>query len=151
MSKRYTSTGLMEFINSTKLLAWTAAPDWAVGIIEYKEGSRYWISNDGLQLKEIVIKNPEDIDIVKSFQYLADAELLDLLDSAWGLIANAYGGDWLEASKDWGKAAYLWRNRYGEVLKKMVSQNQEEDDADVFYEEQRAALMKVRKEIEKPT
>ena len=146
LNKRYTSEELQKLINSTKELMWVSAPDWAIGILEYKSGGRYWISNDGLQLKEIAIKNMKDTDVVKWFQYLADAELLDLLEYAWGIIANAYGGEWTEASKSWETAAYSWRNRYGGVLKKIALQNQE-NYPDVFYEEQRAALMKAKKEI----
>ena len=125
-NKRYTSEELGKLTDSTKLLMWDSAPNWAVGIIEYKDGGRYWISNDGLQLKEVTIKNPEDIDIVKWFQYLADAELLDLLDSAWGVIANAYGGEWDTAHPNWVKAAYLWRDSYTRILKKSSLEIQEE-------------------------
>ena len=31
---------------------WFYAPEWAVGAIEYRNGGKYWISNDGLRLKE---------------------------------------------------------------------------------------------------
>jgi hypothetical protein len=31
---------------------------------------------------------------------------------AWGLIANAYGGDWDKASPVWKEAAERWRDRY---------------------------------------
>ncbi len=37
----------------------------------------------------------------------------DLLETAWGIIANAYGGDWDSAqNKDWKPAAEKWRDRY---------------------------------------
>lgn len=38
----------------------------------------------------------------------------DLLESAWGIIANAYGGDWNLASETsgWKKAAEKWREKY---------------------------------------
>lgn len=32
------------------------------------------------------------------------------LELAWGLIANAYGGDWKSAPDDWRKAAERWRD-----------------------------------------
>ena len=35
-------------------------PEWAVGIIKYKDGGQYWISNDGLQLKEVIPSNQEE-------------------------------------------------------------------------------------------
>jgi hypothetical protein len=39
-------------------------------------------------------------------------ELQNLVDSAWGIIANAYGGDWALASKGWKAAAERWRDKY---------------------------------------
>lgn len=38
-------------------------------------------------------------------------ELADAVEMAWGLIANAYGGDWDSAkSPDWKPAAERWRD-----------------------------------------
>lgn len=37
---------------------------------------------------------------------------LDTLETAWGLIANAYGGDWNSAPDDWHKAAEQWRDEH---------------------------------------
>ena len=34
------------------------------------------------------------------------------LELAWGLIANAYGGDWDSAPEDWRKAAIRWRDEH---------------------------------------
>jgi len=42
--------------------------------------------------------------------------LLDHLDYAWGIIANASGGDWKKESKDWQEAAARWRDTYHEIL-----------------------------------
>ena len=44
----------------------------------------------------------------------------DLLESAWGLIANAHGGNWDEASESsgWKKAATRWRDSYFKKLKR---------------------------------
>ncbi len=39
----------------------------------------------------------------------AEASGPDLVDSAWGLIANAYGGDWDLATPEWREAAEDWR------------------------------------------
>ena len=38
----------------------------------------------------------------------------DLNESAWGIIANAYGGDWDLASEQsgWKKAAIRWEDKY---------------------------------------
>ena len=35
-----------------------------------------------------------------------------LIELAWGLIANAYGGNWDNASDDWRGAAERWRNQW---------------------------------------
>ena len=40
----------------------------------------------------------------------------DLNETAWGLIANAYGGDWDTASPEWKQAAIRWRDQYHETL-----------------------------------
>ncbi len=37
-----------------------------------------------------------------------------LLESAWGLIANSYGGNWEDASPEWKEAARRWRDLYHE-------------------------------------
>ena len=39
-------------------------------------------------------------------------ELLDLAETAWGIIANANGGNWDTASNEWKNAAKRWRDRY---------------------------------------
>lgn len=36
----------------------------------------------------------------------------DLLEAAWGIIANAGGSDWQRESSEWQKAAERWRNDY---------------------------------------
>lgn len=45
-------------------------------------------------------------------------KLEDMLKMAWGLIANAYGGDWDLASdvSGWKAAAERWRDRYHDQL-----------------------------------
>lgn len=40
----------------------------------------------------------------------------DLTESAWGLIANSYGGNWDLASDEWRRAAERWRDAYHETL-----------------------------------
>ena len=39
-------------------------------------------------------------------------EMIDLLESAWGIIANAGGGDWTTQTDDWQIAAARWREKY---------------------------------------
>jgi hypothetical protein len=36
----------------------------------------------------------------------------NLLEWAWGIIANAHGGDWTKATSEWREAANLWRDSY---------------------------------------
>ena len=44
-------------------------------------------------------------------------ELLDLLESAWIIIANNGGGDWTKESADgWQDAATKWRDKYHAVI-----------------------------------
>lgn len=43
-------------------------------------------------------------------------QLVDLLETAWGVIANACGGNWKFESKDWQAAAARFRDRYHAVL-----------------------------------
>jgi hypothetical protein len=38
--------------------------------------------------------------------------LVDELELAWGIIANAGGGDWETQTKEWQDAATRWRDRY---------------------------------------
>ena len=45
------------------------------------------------------------------------ARRLDLLDTAWGIISNAHGGDWDLASKDWREAAERWRDEFHSELR----------------------------------
>lgn len=40
----------------------------------------------------------------------------DLLEYAWGIIANAGGGDWERESKVWQGAAARWRTDYFKLL-----------------------------------
>ncbi|KKL09693.1 hypothetical protein LCGC14_2563340, partial [marine sediment metagenome] len=42
--------------------------------------------------------------------------LEDLLMTAWGVIANAGGGDWDTQTSEWRGAAEHWRDRYHATL-----------------------------------
>lgn len=43
----------------------------------------------------------------------ADANLfVEAVETAWGIIANASGGNWDKESKDWKEAAERWRDQY---------------------------------------
>jgi hypothetical protein len=45
----------------------------------------------------------------------------DLLEVAWGIIANAGFGDWTKESNDWQAAANRWRGEYFAHLKQLSS------------------------------
>jgi len=47
----------------------------------------------------------------------------ELLELAWGIIANAYGGDWGTASDVWRGAAERWRDRYFDARKSSDDSN----------------------------
>lgn len=41
----------------------------------------------------------------------------NMLEAAWGLIANAHHGDWDLESDEWQKAARDWRDAYHAQIK----------------------------------
>lgn len=38
--------------------------------------------------------------------------LMDALELAWGIIANASGGNWERESPEWQEAAHRWRDQH---------------------------------------
>ena len=55
-------------------------------------------------------------------------EQIDLLQIAWGIIANASGGDWDKETLEWKAAAERWRDKYhSDVLSHI-----EENDMPIF-------------------
>ena len=59
---------------------------------------------------------------------LTQAEQVDLLQIAWGIIANANGGDWDNAAPEWKAAAERWRDKYHDGVLAHI----EEDDMPIF-------------------
>lgn len=63
-----------------------------------------------------------DTDFAERVEHLLQLErgdvetLVDLAEVAWGIIANANGGDWSKASAEWREAAGRWRDRYHALL-----------------------------------
>ena len=41
----------------------------------------------------------------------------DLIECAWGIIANAWEGDWSQAPAHWQAAAEEWREAYHDLLR----------------------------------
>jgi len=63
----------------------------------------------------------DDACIAHLKSQLADARLCaevvrvqgaDAIEYAWGIIANAFGGNWEQATPEWRQAAEVWRDRY---------------------------------------
>ena len=50
-----------------------------------------------------------DPALAEQFAMVA-ARLIDRLDYAWTIIANAGGGDWTKETQDWQQAAAKWRD-----------------------------------------
>lgn len=66
---------------------------------------------------KISIKTREG-EFVITYQQLKEiSKNKDLLELAWGIIANAGGGDWDTQTSEWKDAAIRWRDRYHETLK----------------------------------
>ena len=40
------------------------------------------------------------------------AERTAAVEEAWGIIANAFGGDWSKATDEWRQAAERWRDEH---------------------------------------
>lgn len=53
-------------------------------------------------------------------------ELRLSLELAWGLIANAYGGDWDLAPSEWKEAATRWRDEHWHPALKNLSPEQDD-------------------------
>ena len=56
-------------------------------------------------------------------------KMTDLLELAWGVIANAGGGDWDKESKEWQNAAVRWRDCYFASLPKVSKESSEQPNA----------------------
>lgn len=54
------------------------------------------------------------------------ANRLNLLETAWGIIANVSGSDWKLQSQEWQEAAAKWRRRYHYVLKRISDSDSKE-------------------------
>lgn len=50
-----------------------------------------------------------DLVLADQFANVA-ARLIDRLEYAWTIIANAGGGDWTKETEDWQHAAAKWRD-----------------------------------------
>ncbi len=62
-------------------------------------------------------------------------EKSDLLEFAWGIIANAGGGDWEKESKEWRDAAIRWRDAYFISLPKVSQASSEQPTQNIPPEE----------------
>jgi hypothetical protein len=46
-------------------------------------------------------------------------------EAAWGIIANAWWGDWGKASPEWRQAAIQWRDAYHRQLDREIAEGAE--------------------------
>ena len=50
----------------------------------------------------------------------------DLVEYAWGIIANVSGSDWKQQSEEWQEAAAKWRDQYHQFLSGSYDEGDEE-------------------------
>lgn len=58
-----------------------------------------------------------------------DVDMLDLCESAWGIIANAHYGNWDEADPEWKAAAERWRDKWHRLLDQLPKPIRIEEEA----------------------
>lgn len=86
-----------------------AVIDWYAG--PYPSGEERTEEEAIERIREIVAATPSET----SEEPPADGDEPgpgNLLEEAFGIIANAYGGDWTTASDEWRAAAERWRDRW---------------------------------------
>ena len=54
---------------------------------------------------------------IVSDSVVTETIMIHLLNEAWGLIANASGGNWSKETPEWQERATQWRDRWVEFLK----------------------------------
>lgn len=60
----------------------------------------------------IVVSKP----IPLRFERVPRETLIDLVERAWGVIANGGGGDWTKETAEWQAAATKWRDDFHAML-----------------------------------
>jgi len=66
------------------------------------------------------MKKPKQIKVFGSHPSPSKSKADELLEAAWGIIANAGGWDWKTQSKEWQIAAAGWRDQYHKGLPKIM-------------------------------
>lgn len=61
--------------------------------------------------RQLGITSSDDFVILRRLLAQVRAPLVEELELAWGIIANASGGDWSKESQEWQGAAAGWRDR----------------------------------------
>lgn len=60
------------------------------------------------------VRTPEETErLIGHLQRMPKEKLVDLVEFAWGIIANAGYGDWTKESQDWQWAADKWGREAG--------------------------------------
>ena len=62
----------------------------------------------------------ELIDVIE-YERRENVKLFDFIDTAWGVIANAHGGSFQNATPEWRGAAERWRDNYHILLDKYAT------------------------------
>jgi len=82
----------------------------ACGLREESERAKYEAAlTRGRAKIAALIAERVDIQAALTGDLAAKAEAVEI---AWGIIANAYGGDWSKASPEWREAAERWRDEH---------------------------------------
>jgi hypothetical protein len=63
----------------------------------------------------------DDLEASLAAHPTSDERLMDLLSTAWGVIANVSGGEWPQQSPDWQAAAARWRDAWSAVVFKTIT------------------------------
>jgi len=74
-------------------------------------------------------------------------DMHDMLETAWGIIANAWGGDWTQANLDWQRAATRWRDRYHQRLSKLHMSDMVEPEPDLPSLETMTCMTPILKDL----
>lgn len=75
-----------------------------------------WLIKDALKVRrQVIAKLDETIGWLDELKN-PTIDQSDLLETAWGIIANSYGGNWDKATDDWRGAAERWRDEYHKTL-----------------------------------
>lgn len=103
-------------VGKKRAIAWFEVRSIPIGV---DDGIK--VQSPGLWCGEWYRNDTSPESAVKAEEMLPPS--LALTEAAWGLIANAGGGDWTKESAEWREAAVRWRRDYFIALGKAVDGN----------------------------